>query len=703
MRHVPGLSAIRSFSLLLLVGLVALPTIAQAQQLLSHQSLGTLGGFSDANAVSPEGDVAGTSETGNGVHGFYWSEATGMRDVGTLAGTPGATSLAWGVRKGIVVGESDAPGGARHAFAWNRITGVLQDLGTLGGASSAAYAINGSGVIAGQSQKANGSTVAARWTPNASGGYSISEMTSLPEPYSTAYGIDDAGNMVGGWTEPGGGQTVKAFMASAPDAQGAMSISSPPSTFGVWSHAWGINAQGLVFGQWQDSSGASLGFTWIPGSAPLSVGALASPTPNSNVDNISSNGLLAGNSMGATGLTQPIRYSRAEGLTELPTLPGGDGTGYATGINAWGLTVGGSMLGGNWRPVAWIPEVGITELPTGLSTGSFGWVRAINDSGFAVGYGTSASGQHTAFLWRFSAPPVPGPQGPAGPAGPAGPQGPQGVQGPQGLQGEKGDTGEKGDKGDAGPVGPAGPEGPAGPVGPQGPAGLNGADGAPGVAGPQGEPGPIGPQGPAGVDGAQGPKGDTGATGPVGPQGPAGTNGLDGAPGAVGPQGPTGADGTNGVDGAPGAVGPQGPAGADGAQGPKGDTGASGPAGPQGPAGLNGVDGVAGAPGAPGPIGPAGPAGPQGLQGVAGALGPMGPMGPQGPAGPQGVAGNTNWPIGSVLYLVDGAAPPPGFVLLGSFKQEFKTPDGRNNGRGRDDDRDNGASRSVIIKFYVRR
>ncbi len=128
-----------------------------------------------------------------------------------------------------------------------------------------------------------------------------------------------------------------------------------------------------------------------------------------------------------------------------------------------------------------------------------------------------------------------------------------------------------------------------------------------------------------------------------------------GVPGLPGPPGPPGLPG---ADGAPGLQGPPGPPGAEGAPGPQGPPGPDGPQGPQGLQGTQGVQGVQG------PIGPEGPTGPTGPAGLAGAPGPTGPAGPMGPPGP-------DWPVGSILYLRPGAAPPPGFVFVGSFKQSL--------------------------------
>lgn len=61
-----------------------------------------------------------------------------------------------------------------------------------------------------------------------------------------------------------------------------------------------------------------------------------------------------------------------------------------------------------------------------------------------------------------------------------------------------------------------------------------------------------------------------------------------------------------------------------------------------------------------------------------GAIGPQGPAGPAGPQGPKGDPGapGPGWPTGSVLYMLQGAPPPAGFVLVGSFKQSLPLQSG---------------------------
>src|SRR3954447_6308377 len=73
-------------------------------------------------------------------------------DLGTLGG---ATSRATAVNgRGMVVGDSTTADGETHGFIWR--DGVMTDLGTLGGASSTAAAVNASGAVAGESRTADG-------------------------------------------------------------------------------------------------------------------------------------------------------------------------------------------------------------------------------------------------------------------------------------------------------------------------------------------------------------------------------------------------------------------------------------------------------------------------------------------------------------------------------------------------------------------
>lgn len=83
-----------------------------------------------------------------------------MTDLGTLGG-PTSSARAINAR-GQVVGESTTAEGATHAFVWQ--DGLMTDLGTLDGGNSSARVINDRGQIAGTSSSEAGSN-AVLWEP----------------------------------------------------------------------------------------------------------------------------------------------------------------------------------------------------------------------------------------------------------------------------------------------------------------------------------------------------------------------------------------------------------------------------------------------------------------------------------------------------------------------------------------------------------
>jgi len=111
------------------------------------QDLGTLGGDnSSANGISSTGKVVGYSEItrgGGDVHAFVWDAATGMSDLGTIAG--GNYSDAYAINsQGVIAGTSNMANGELHAVLWTA-SGKLIDIGTLGGVTAYATALNANG------------------------------------------------------------------------------------------------------------------------------------------------------------------------------------------------------------------------------------------------------------------------------------------------------------------------------------------------------------------------------------------------------------------------------------------------------------------------------------------------------------------------------------------------------------------------------
>lgn len=113
------------------------------------------GGATRAWALNNHGVVAGEVETGeNEVKAFVWSQADGLRILGTLGGS---TSRALDINdQGVVVGESETASGAMRAFTWTEATGLQALPVTTSAVHSTAIAINERGRAVGMLEDAAG-------------------------------------------------------------------------------------------------------------------------------------------------------------------------------------------------------------------------------------------------------------------------------------------------------------------------------------------------------------------------------------------------------------------------------------------------------------------------------------------------------------------------------------------------------------------
>ncbi len=166
--------------------------------------LGTLGGTAtDARAINEAGLIVGRSQTGETdawghaiYRAFLWREGV-MEDLGALGGR---ASLAWDINEaGQVVGSAetgDEPPGpyglpVSRGFLWE--DGSMTDLGTLGGVSSSAVAINASGMVVGASGTDDGTFLPFVWVDG--------QMTALDLPPGLGSGgasaVNDLGQVAG--------------------------------------------------------------------------------------------------------------------------------------------------------------------------------------------------------------------------------------------------------------------------------------------------------------------------------------------------------------------------------------------------------------------------------------------------------------------------------------------------------------------------
>ncbi len=224
---------------------------------------------SEATGLDGKGTVVGysytTDATGNLLRAFYWTAAQGMVALPLPTGTSFLTSSAAAINaQGVIVGRvshGSSHDGSR-AVRWvvaDGVAGEPKNLGTLGGSSSEARAINAAGQIVGNSLTASDAEERAFLYDETA----VPKMRELGElsagTISNATGINVSGQIVGTVTDAAG---ARAFLYT----EGVLYALDQlvPSSGWTQTHATGINDAGEIAGWGKAPDGRTLGFVLRP-------------------------------------------------------------------------------------------------------------------------------------------------------------------------------------------------------------------------------------------------------------------------------------------------------------------------------------------------------------------------------------------------------------------------------------------------------
>jgi len=205
--------------------------------------------------INDAGVVVGTAQTSQivGTRGFV-AVGTTMTPLSILDGAdPELSAGAVAINDaGQIVGFSPTAAGTRHAVLWSS-AGVIQDLGTLGGATSEAVDINASGQVIGKSQIADASTHYFLW----SSGTGMQDLNTLLGPITGVVEINDAGQIIGTYTA-GGGES-HAFLYTP-----GSGLRDLGTLGGATSAPTGLNDNGQVVGNSSLADATTHAFLWTP-------------------------------------------------------------------------------------------------------------------------------------------------------------------------------------------------------------------------------------------------------------------------------------------------------------------------------------------------------------------------------------------------------------------------------------------------------
>jgi probable HAF family extracellular repeat protein len=260
------------------------------------------------NSATPVQVVGQSTVNCCNAHGFLWTQADGMSDLGTLLASGDGSSFAYGVSdNGTIVGASDGPGSSLFGSGFVRpsggamtalsllasgVGGGAQDISTnslyivgtnvvpvTGGAANTvaphaviwdgvswetidsigpghALAVSNARIVVGGTEGADADRRAMVWTESG-GSWTALPLATLP---SEAWDINPAGNRIAGQRQDVGGLLAVVWVK----ADETWTRTDLASLGGTVSQALGVSNAGWVVGMSQTARGTSRAALWKP-------------------------------------------------------------------------------------------------------------------------------------------------------------------------------------------------------------------------------------------------------------------------------------------------------------------------------------------------------------------------------------------------------------------------------------------------------